>query len=202
MFGMINVRKYSELGFSKPEKYLKSEGFRPIGSGSLARVYHKCETDYVVKLTFNQDDGYLAYAQLSFEMEGNPYFPKVHDIQFLDTEQIAFLLEKLNEVDYDSVDIYNKSNSIQNCFCYGSHVFPIKQYAVNSITDKQLKECIELIGTLILELRDTQSAGADVHSANVMCKGNQVVITDPIYTPDCDNGYRSSYYKSVVTVNE
>ena len=168
------------------ERVLRQAGFCHIGGGLYAEVYGLPGTDWVVKAT-RGDTSYIKFLhfvrQLPCEL-----FPHIYD-HFEITPEDGYLwtvtvLEKL-----DNLRTRNDANTLANVahFVASKSMSKGSQYFwwgdepdQSSLSGDFLAAC-ELLGEYAAEVNKTAARhlNLDLHSGNIMLRGEQMVITDP-----------------------
>lgn len=152
--------------------------FTSGGSGAFGRVFYSMEDmDHVIKC-FKPDRGYEVYLnEVVLKLQGNPHVPKASPIYQIDDHYSMVILETLrsseNNDDYDLVyDLehaligidYSDQDSRRDDFL---QQFPDMKYLLELCS-----LCLDIFPNDI---------GRDIHSGNVMFRGDIPVLTDPFY---------------------
>ena len=182
---MFKIEKYKVNGDARnvAQTMIRAQGeIRYLGSGIYGRVYG-CKTNGLVYKTGEVDgnDGYLAYIKvLSKQNTHNPYLPKIYGVRFIkgDSGRGVFVvaMEKLSELrDSSAVDWIR--NAVGDGGRHSNE--SARLWGVKGKTPRELDEAIKVLKKAH---RKAVSAGADwdLHSGNIMQRGRQLVITDPL----------------------
>lgn len=161
---------------------LYNNGYKHIGEGLFARVYAKPQEPIVLKLFSNDDRGYLAFLRLAERNRDNIHFPVFRGKLITVTpEYSAVRMEKLSRIsgrEYDTIEIIK---------IYLNHIrnnVPIDKMTNSETIDEiyelfnndvQLKEACDSLGYYARE----NGVYLDIHSGNIMKRGNILVFTDP-----------------------
>lgn len=187
-------KKTIKLKQCSPEKValymknlLKMKGFKPLNSGSYATVYGAKGHDKVYKIgrVADNERGYLKYLRALHKMrKHNPFTPKIYSWwTFTDgrnTSNNVFVITMERLVEFDSDDAYEVSDMLEG-------IIRSKRDNKSNTGAERLGVEIKMpaklnrVVTIIADLLDNTDARSDIHTGNIMLRGNQVVITDPIH---------------------
>lgn len=137
----------------------KDKGFDLLGSGNYGSVFGHKKYPYVLKI-FMKDSAYLRWIKFAMDNKNNPYVPKIRGKVVKITPMIyAIRLEKLTPGSFSGpfAEAYRQWQSDPN---YVSD-------------DKNIQD--------ILDYFQKNKKLLDLHSDNVMMRGNQMVVIDPFY---------------------
>ena len=176
---LIHPRKYgldslTHTRFSI-EKLLKPHGFIPIGKGSAyANVFKHDNLSYILKVFSTYDTGYLKFLKIVEKNKNNPHFPKFRGkLIKLSENAIAIRMEKLTPLD-SKINLFHKVDR---------HLYNWRKF-LDSRDEKLLEKFPQLEDAIeILIENQSRKAVIDLHSKNVMQRGDCPVIIDP-YSPD------------------
>lgn len=162
-------------------EYAEKNGWVLKGSGSFGSVLHKPGKDYVYKIYYDDGNTYKQYVKWAFHNQSNPFVPKVGKlIKIPGTDDVyANKIEILkpakgeNDLRFkqyikDGIERTNYDNP------FVDEDFGLLDYALYSLyeTNPDFYELIE----------NVKKFGAlDMHKDNVMWRGDQLVITDPVW---------------------
>lgn len=167
------------------ERVLKNAGFCHIGGGLYAEVYGLPGADWVVKAT----RGDIAYTKFLHFVRQLPceLFPHIYDHFEIGTENGYFwtvtVLEKL-----ENLRTRQDANTLANVAHYTASMSMSKgEYfwwgdkPDTSVLSGDFQAACELLGEYAAEVNQTAKRGInlDLHSGNIMLRGEQMVITDP-----------------------
>jgi hypothetical protein len=150
--------------------YLAKYGFYKLGSGIYGTVYEKAGYPWVFKL-FKGDPAYLYFVKYAKLHQDNVHIPKIkgHTIQVTpDTYAIRTeLLRKITPTEFAPLGEMVR-------YIYWKELSPFAQ--------KKFDELIKVYPAIYEIFSDMLSAGflLDVHEGNIMMRGNDIVLTDPI----------------------
>lgn len=164
-------------------KILKKAGYAAKGDGTYAKVYQGPNSNYVLKLFKNKDLGYITYIN-AIKDKSNKYFPRVFGkIINVNDKYSAIRLEPLQKLNYktdfefySAVHDYIIGITRQHSYI-STDDFKRAQDFVNN--DPELKDACELISNII---KSNNKFYPDAHEENIMLRGSQYVIIDPIST--------------------
>lgn len=141
------------------DQYMSKYGFKPMGSGKYASVYGNDQYPYVLKV-FQKDSAYLRWIKFSLAHKNNPYVPKIKGKVVKITPMVyAIRLEKLSPTVMDG----EFAREYQKWMRDNDH----------QAEDPNIQEILDFFA-------DNKNI-LDLHSENVMKRGNQLVIIDPFY---------------------
>jgi hypothetical protein len=165
---------------------LKAQGQKELGNGCFGSVWGSEGTDYVTKVTFGNDWGYLRYLEMIQAAPHNPYFPRIHHVDvYLDAEGDTMMVIKMERLDCrwgawggsddDHYEQYrNQAAEIKN------QSYGCEEYAWIR-EDADLQQALDLIE----QAHKSIGCSKDLHAGNFMMRGRyQLVITDPLGFPE------------------
>lgn len=170
------MKKYESITSYK--RRLQKLRIKKLGSGLFSTVYqHPTHSDVVVKLV-NDDPMYIKYAKYCMAHPKNAYLPKVYSIhrvtlvcEYTGRRYHCHLvfLEKLQSAGQKKISTLAKD-------LFGKLRFTSVDYdewrdLAKSTKDTQLRDLAKILYKLEAE---------DIHSENVMRRGDQLVFTDPV----------------------
>lgn len=168
-----------------------------IASGAFGTVYGAKGSDIVYKVgDCRNNDGYLSFLKtVAFHgSKDNPFLPKIFGIRFImdreskNDSRFVVALERLKDAgsklnSYSSV--YDpEQRELYNLLKYAAgeqQTFDYSDKEFNKTLSKQSaknREYILEVGKLIKMAKGENCI--DMHNGNVMFRGNQMVVTDPI----------------------
>ena len=184
----IETHKVKGSAFDFAEQMIKAQGsFKIKGSGSYANVYVDPSKDYVYKM-YSRDYGYDCYLKfLQSQKQQNPFAPKVYAVRVLKgtdgsrctvvcTEKLKPFTTKGQKHKGERMKIFRKAEFLFEKyyqFLYDSDGI----YRIKSSKDK----LVRLVEDLYAFYGTKHCGSPDIHKGNLMLRGNQVVITDPLY---------------------
>ena len=170
---VVPDRKKKKLKeFTRPGKrsdywdILNNAGYRLIGQGGQGDVYQKPGKDYVLKIFSSRDYAYQDFLKLVMEHE-NIHFPAVKGKLVKVTNSIyAVRLEPLTPC--------TSKTAIDNIRAYLYQNMDARQ----KLWFEDKNDLAEALDLIRFNLTDH---GFDIHSENVMMRGNDLVIIDPVF---------------------
>ena len=141
----------------------------PISNGCYAHVFpHPTDPDKVIKVC-NNSPKYLRYIIWCMRHPENPYVPRVHQIEVIrnTTDKMYGNLALLCVVVMERLMPEGSSHAVRYFMELG-RVDPVEPLPPALDALKALRQRAKRIGYL------------DIHCANVMFRGSQPVVTDPI----------------------
>lgn len=155
---------------------LTAAGYELIGDGSFARLFHKAGARYVLKLFSTHDEPYLAFIKLIRE-SNNIHFPKIFGkVVQVTPHYYALRMEQLTPIGSDWKDVAMVRKYIR---AFEARRKPGQQIApeVEAFMQArpQLKDACDLINRNLIG-----RFFCDISPANVMMRGDTLVIIDPV----------------------
>ena len=160
--------------FETLARKLLRNNYSVLGSGHYSLVLQsKIKENVAIKLGKSTKDPFLSYITKMSFLQTNPYFPIIHNL-YVDYENNFYVarMEKLEEGNF--------SNRLKLSKLFDKESFPETE-------DSNLNSIVRHIKEFAL-FYDVE---VDVHSNNIMQRGNQLVITDPF------SEYEISHYYGV-----
>lgn len=163
-----------------------AHGFEWLGGGFYSSVFrHEKAPGYVFKVQ-NQDnqDGYRLWAEEAMRHPDNPFMPKIYGIVDCGLQHRVYVLEVLTPVP-DTVPDWGPRIHADRYLGHLDYGTPTDNRGLKDKLTKEVGrtragreflEAVERIARIILSFQ----CAADLHSGNVMLRGDQVVITDPV----------------------
>lgn len=166
---------------------LLQNGFKQIGTGGAASVWEHPDLDYVLKVFDNKDHAYMEWVDTCLYYRNNPCLPKfVSPRIFRLNDKLNYVrMEKLTPAAttygrlcleiYDAVEKLSKDDEDE----YDDEGFNIRNYP--AITN-YLQKCPSLLNTIrmIAQMIEQGHGENDCNASNIMLRGDQIVITDPL----------------------
>lgn len=201
LFELVGVKAFKDLNANEVAKALISDGKGRHSNGLFGVTIIPEHGDFVYKAWID-DSGYEDYVKLAKAHKDNPMFPRfLSDIKTLPVffkqehkqhEKIKIIkMEKLKRLEFDSpLDL--AANVIHSMLSrYVGDVsneklkeLILQKFEQNGITeeDVNIDQTIEWLNLTHKVMRSSDFYSADVGSTgNVMRRGNQLVVNDPIY---------------------
>lgn len=169
-----------------------------IGSGLYANVYSNDTIDIVVKITSGNDLGYLAYikAITAFELN-NSYIPRILKVihyRYADdspergtvrdgigrNDRFVITMEKLDSPMRDNNSSHGKCRKFNDFVDNFSGIMRNIAYGEKVDWSKYSKKHQEVFALLEIARESIGARWYDLHTGNIMMRGSQFVITDPI----------------------
>ena len=155
------------------ETVLSKHGFSALGTGHNARVYGHSALNYVLKIYDTHDAGYRYWVAQSLQNKDNPYFPRFRgrDVR-IDAQVRATRMETLVPAGPDVEHFLHAVRQLRRQY-RGDWLEPAATYFAY---DPQLVQALEVMDA-------GRQAGfmIDLKRDNIMMRGQQMVITDPLY---------------------
>jgi hypothetical protein len=161
-----------------------------LGSGIVAEVHDITGSGYVVKIAGRIDGSYHWLRKSAMDASDNPFMPRVLTAQpFADGGYIV-VMEKLDSIQAMFGErqrgFENQADDLEQLACFGVDFFDTDRLQDTRHKNRSMirnvianpKICNDI--TSIKKLCEQVCGGIDMHYANFMVRGDQIVITDPI----------------------
>lgn len=166
---------------------LKNAGYKRLGRGAFASVFHKPGKDYVLKVFSAKDEAYLAFIALA-KTHLNPHFPRfLGKIVKVTDDYCAIRMELLKPYRYDpsQIDLYIRTRDWvpedPNSY-YAQQVEDAREFMGYR---PELKLACDLI---VDKLLTRPGIERDIRQDNIMMRGDTIVLTDPVKAPAAFDG--------------
>lgn len=162
---------------------LKQYGYGPVGGGAFGKVYQKEGQSTVLKVFLASDTGYLKFLKFCSQYGPSKHLPKFYG-RLLNLEKyvgypvMAIRMEKLTQVSHPGISdsMWRVIDSIQSL--WGQPL----EYFQEELVSYAGPELVAVIYALERKIRNDETDRLDLHGANYMMRGQDVVIIDP-YAP-------------------
>lgn len=171
---------------------LTSDGYGYVGDGLFSTVYAKDDT-HVIKVAHG-DKGYEVYLSYVLANQENPYFPRVFDVKRFKNvnrswgkgDVTVVSMERLEEGPEEkrqqkvAIGAFIKKSTVSDKVSswrrslWGDEKLAMENHPVH-LRGKHAKQMLDVMR----ELSDSRD-GLDLHDGNIMYRGNQPVIIDPV----------------------
>ena len=166
------------------EDFLAGKGAKYVGEGMFATVYKLPKANTVLKV-MGSDPAYFEYVKTIIKYQHNPFFPRIKKfvthVPKKGRKYTVVEMEKLTERCTDKT--WNMCNTLEDAL----HIYDDDdveygtKYAMKVLTrrfktarKKHLRELVDIMVKLF------RKHGSDLHEGNLLWRGNQPVITDPV----------------------
>lgn len=151
---------------------LYAEGYREIGRGLFSDAWAK---DNVVVKVARNDMGYDRFLEYALAYQHNPYFPKIYHVARYEGVE-----SWNNPYGYATVVTMEKLRSVENTKKgrKTSDRVELDAEGVSKVpfdNSPEYREAMKVLKELKKEVRRI-----DLHDGNIMYRGKQLVITDPV----------------------
>ena len=166
-----HVRRNQLLRFAD---YMMKYGFRYVGQGFYGVVFEKSGYPWIFKV-FKEDPGYLSYVDFCKRHQANIHIPKIkgHTIKIND-DTYAIRTEKLRPVDEKEG---RTITSMANYMSRQNRGESISDFAESDLEELSVKyRGIYDLFKYFLE----SGYNLDIHPENIMMRGSEIVLTDPV----------------------
>lgn len=189
--GYGNEWNEADRWIEQADAIAKKYGFTRYGKGEFAGVYGKPGYNFIIKLFAIEDHGFQEYLGFVRTHQSNPYVPKLKGKPVKVTPTVAAVqMEKLTPVriqglvnrfeelvmDYDGIMSYWKDPNAPSDswadYDYDSKTLEILKFFPNVRTDANLQEICQYLTNFYGDI--------DIHAGNLMMRGDQLVVTDPL----------------------
>ena len=152
---------------------LTKHGFNKVGSGSFGIVYEKPGYPWLFKI-FHIDPAYLEFLKWAIKNQSNPYIPKIKGkILKINNDTFAVRMEKLqrfNDTGNEKLELfYNKLLDLG----YFGFTDEVRDWF-----DRNFPGFSDIIDAL-----KKSKFKIDIHTGNIMMRGEVPVIIDPLFDP-------------------
>ena len=172
-------------GQGKAEYMLEKAGYEKLGYGVSGVVYAKPGEDHVLKLFRSWDKSYKLFVNFTLQ-HPNIHYPKFKGkMMKITDEYYAIRMEKLTPIthDYDRLMVRTMKDYITQRIADNFREIDLDNapWWVRDMEKLETKQpgITEVCEELAKFINETQ-AGLDLQPANVMLRGNTLVITDPV----------------------
>lgn len=172
------LKQEGDAAFIMFNDYMRKNGFNKLGQGSFGAVYERPGYPWIFKL-FANDAAYKAWIDYVVQNQGNEHLPKIRGKPFKINDGVfAVRMEKL-----DNLPKNWDQNPVIDTIMY-SHIKSSKtKEKLTNLGHADLIPVLEEIEKLAYD-DHSKNWAKDLHSANLMMRGNIPVITDPIVDSD------------------
>lgn len=165
--------------------FLEDNGFRQIGSGASSNVYapKSNDSEYVVKVTELRtrisNDPTLSFIKTILQDEANPFYPHIHSVTIHnpvnthENKYAVIVMEHLTKTKQTSRPLPKNANIAGELYCLFKHDF-------RYVATLCLGNHIPFVRAMTSIRKLTKRHVNDLHSTNIMWRGEQLVITDPV----------------------
>jgi hypothetical protein len=166
--------------FSSKEAYvahLERHGFERIGGGYYGRVYAKPGSPWVLKIGYDPEDGWPAYARMVMKLHpSNPYAPRIKSLRWHEGGKQPFYVAVMERLGHTIQDIQFRDHEMGRLFYRAGDAMRGWGYPYGDLDPA-------LVG-LTMDIRHLAAQGGqiDFHNENAMVDltGTRFVITDPL----------------------
>ena len=159
-----------DMAMEKLTDYLEDQGFKHIGQGSFSEIYLKPGYPWMFKL-WSHDPAYLWWITWAAKHQDNPNVPRVKGLPVqIAPDTYVVRLEKLRSRGaYDHTQLADLLNNVET---------------IDDISKEDLQWIRKEYPGIYDALRVIQRAGSsfvvDLHSDNIMMRGQTPVLVDPV----------------------
>ncbi len=160
---------------------VEDQGFHFAGDGAFACVFVNPVTKRAIKIG-KQQDSYILFARAVYELQQkrrqrNPFFPRIYNIT-LRSQWYMIEMEVLTPI--KGTDQYKEAQALMDCLERVLVGGPCPKNIADYVSkfSAHVWEAAAIIGIARNEV--SRNPGVDLHDCNVMLRGKQLVITDPL----------------------
>lgn len=163
------------------DEVLNNSGYEQIGRGHFAKIYAKRGSDHVLKLFASHDMSYPRFVNMTIQ-NPNTHFPQFKGKMMKITDTYyAIRMEKLSPISVNSLD----QSILKLMREYINHQVddsfrPFPRMETMSRLEKMQPGITEACDGVAELLKQGGAISLDLHSGNVMKRGNTLVIIDPV----------------------
>lgn len=154
---------------------LINRGYSLLGSGCYSAVFEGQDKTRAIKIGSTLADPWLIYAEQVQSLD-NPLFPRIYSLHTFEYEDYyVAITERLTCVGDNwgpDAEWMRLSREIRDC----------------SSTEPCVREAGKLLNSL---LHNIDYARLDLHKGNIMKRGNQLVLNDPLAEEDIYSGFET-----------
>lgn len=173
------------------KKKLQAMGYKQIGDGFESTVWAKDDT-HVLKLV-DANSAYADYLEMVLANQENPYFPRVFDVKrFKDvkwgrgtnsfTDYMVVSMERLGELP-EFVDLFAGPDAGRKFLTRLQKAVGSTEWGkvpIDKAVRKTFKNKEEKMLLFAMDELKKQHNDLDLHRGNIMLRGNQPVVIDPV----------------------
>lgn len=166
------------------EERLHKEGYRRIGHGLFSEVYGKRgDKSHVIKVA-RGDTAYDDYLSVVMAHQENPYFPRVFDVKRFKISGL-FYEDNVSVISMERLEKGGRKGKYKNSL--GGHIKSMTGEHAWNAQKRAMKDLpIEFKGRhakqMLAVMKDMHKhhGWLDLHKGNIMFRGEQPVIIDPV----------------------
>lgn len=175
------------------DDWLYDHGLKKIGQGTRSDIYASQNENFVVKVNFdNLDEIYLKFVDFCHKNK-NIHLPKIGNVKEFENSYIVFV-EKLEKINLEYLGFSAEMNLYDFFNTCINHLFfqkindddlinlIKKQYIIGTkqeISNNLLKQFFSIIKIMTKFKEDMKvKNNLDLHSGNIMLRGNTLVVID------------------------
>lgn len=152
-------------------KRLREDGYKKVGSGAFAEVWAK--GDVAIKVALD-DEGYDLWLEECLKNQDNPYFPKIFDVKrFSKVKKVRTHSYTWNATVVSMERLEQKEEKYQ-AEQLGTKYGWARSRKIKT-KDKHERELFKALDRV-----ESSRGWLDIHSENILFRGDQPVITDPV----------------------
>jgi len=171
------------------DAFVTQYDFHPLGKGEFASVYGNTKYPFVVKLFATGDTAYKTWLSWCRTHQHNRFVPKIRgNVIKISDSLLAVRLEQLSPIRGEA---YHKYSHLKDIFQmwnrlsdpnYMEYFDRIERTYPDFMKDRDIIEIAEF-----LEAHREGPIQMDLHDENMMRRGDQIVVTDPLYVVGYDS---------------
>lgn len=180
--GQITTLKRRSTTANKKEIESKfCKGCRELGDGAFANVYqHPTSSKRVIKVA-TDDSAYSHYLRCILKHQNNPFFPHIYSAtQYVNHHDHRFLVVEMEKLEEDTpraiwfTELMWKGMDDHSS---GYESYVSRQFKAKKLPTNRMRH-FDTAWSILQPLLKRYSE--DLHEGNIMFRGNQPVITDPV----------------------
>lgn len=164
-----------------------------ISAGAFGSVYKISGKNLVVKLggtfvspegssEYHGDDAYLHFLKEACKHQTNPFFPKIKEATIYQNGNYAYayyvVMERLTEFSYRRTN--RVTQKMADLLLDNDAIEIASLTSLFANIDPKLKKSSPFVSALSVLNKLFEDHDEDLHGGNIMLRGKQLVITDPI----------------------
>lgn len=180
-----SVPNAGAVSLKREEELTTSGGMSTLGRGCFAAVYGSDRHDWVTKVTFGDDWGYVSFLEELSRVDANPWLPVIYaaDVYMDDAGKTCSVvrMERLRR----EWNAWGEASPGFEQFVEIMREIRSQAYGFDKfqwiLDNRELMAALDLID----RAHKASRCMKDMHAGNIMMRGrNQLVITDPLGYPE------------------
>lgn len=181
MFTVEKIRVKNADGYDSALNLIKEQPGKwdEIGSGVYGTVYgcKDPKKDWVYKIgDVDSNGGYLAWiTELQKQKKHNPYTPLIYGLRYYEGAQGSAFVVAMERLKPLRHEYYGVLSVLSNQVRGSSQLKDMQKLGI--VVPKEFVQAVQM---LMNARKSSGGAGWDLHGGNLMLRGRQIVVTDPL----------------------